>query len=171
MGGCIALQLALRHRQRLAGLILCDARAGADAVTTIALRSQVAERVIKDGPEFLVETIAARLVSKESLKAQPELHEELARVIRQSPRDGVANGSLALGSRADVTDRLGEIDVPSLIIVGEHDVISTSDEMRSIAGSMPRATFVEVKDAGHMAPLEAPSVVNAAIEHFLAGLR
>jgi pimeloyl-ACP methyl ester carboxylesterase len=170
MGGCIALQFALRHGQRLAGLILCDARAAADTTEAQKLRRDVAIRVINDGPEFLIDTIAARLISKESLEVQPGVHEELAAVIRSSPRDGIANGSLALGSRVDVTDRLGDIDVPTLLIVGEHDVISTPAEMRTIASRLNSVTFVEVAGAGHMAPLESPDVVNAAIEHYLAAI-
>lgn len=171
MGGCVALQFAIRHGERLAGLILCDARAAADTSETQKIRRDVAARAISDGPDFLIDTIAARLISKESLETQPSVHEELANVIRKSPRDGVANGSLALGSREDVTDRLGDINVPTLVIVGEHDVISPPAEMRTIASNMPSATFVEVKGAGHMAPLESPMVVNAAIEHFLASIR
>ncbi len=157
MGGSIAMQFALRHPQRLAGLILCDARAAADTSEAQKVRREVATRVINDGPDFLVDTIASRLVAKETLASQPGVQEELAKVIRQSPRNGVANGSLALGSREDVTARLKDIDVPTLIIVGEHDVISPSAEMRTIADALPQATFVEVARAGHMAPLEAPT--------------
>jgi pimeloyl-ACP methyl ester carboxylesterase len=40
--------------------------------------------------------------------------------------------------------------------------------MRDIAAALPHATFVEIQDAGHMAPLERPAAVNAAMEHFLA---
>jgi pimeloyl-ACP methyl ester carboxylesterase len=170
MGGCVALQFALRHGNRLAGLILCDARAGADSAETLKVRHTVADRALKEGPEFIVDTIESRLISKSTAAEHPRVKQELAEAIRRCPRNGVANGSLALGGREDVTDRLGTIDVSTLIIVGEHDVISPPQEMRSIADAMPQATFVEVKGAGHMAPLEAPGVVNAAIEHFLAGL-
>ncbi len=171
MGGCIALQFALRHQERLVGLILCDARAAADTAETQQVRRTVADRAMKEGPEFIVDTIEARLISKSTAASQPAVKQELAEAIRRCPRNGVANGSLALGGREDVADRLRDIDIPTLIIVGEHDVISPPAEMRTITDAMPRATYVEVSGAGHMAPLEAPAVVNAAIEHFLAGLR
>lgn len=167
MGGSIALQFALRHPQRLAGLIICDARAAADTPETQQVRRTVADRALKEGPEFMVDTIETRLISQATAASQPGVKQELANVIRNTSRQGVAMGSLALGSRVDVTEQLGEIEIPTLIIVGEHDVISPPTEMRSIADRLPRATFVEVATAGHMAPLESPDVVNAAIEHFL----
>jgi pimeloyl-ACP methyl ester carboxylesterase len=40
--------------------------------------------------------------------------------------------------------------------------------MRQIAERLPSARYVEVADAGHMAPLEQPAPVNAAIREFLA---
>ena len=58
----------------------------------------------------------------------------------------------------------------TLAIVGEHDVISTVEEMRGWSTAMPNAQLVVVPGAGHMAPLENPQVVNAAIESFLARL-
>jgi 3-oxoadipate enol-lactonase len=39
--------------------------------------------------------------------------------------------------------------------------------MRSVAGAMPQARFVEIPAAGHMAPLESPAAVNTAILDFL----
>jgi pimeloyl-ACP methyl ester carboxylesterase len=54
------------------------------------------------------------------------------------------------------------------VIVGKEDAISTADEMRSIAAAIKGSQFLEVASAGHMAPLESPGEVNAAIQRFLA---
>jgi pimeloyl-ACP methyl ester carboxylesterase len=72
-----------------------------------------------------------------------------------------------MAERPDVTSRLAEIDVPALVICGEHDAIVKPAEMRQIAAKLPQAKYVEIKDAGHMAPLEQPAAVNKAIEAFL----
>jgi pimeloyl-ACP methyl ester carboxylesterase len=73
-----------------------------------------------------------------------------------------------MAQRPDVTSRLKEIDVPALLICGQHDGISPPDEMRGIAAQMPNAHFIEISAAGHMAPLEQPEAVNQAIREFLA---
>ena len=72
-----------------------------------------------------------------------------------------------MAQRADVTGLLPEIDVPTLVVCGQYDAISTVEEMRGIATRIPAARFVEVPGAGHMAPLENPAVVNGAIRSFL----
>jgi pimeloyl-ACP methyl ester carboxylesterase len=73
-----------------------------------------------------------------------------------------------MAERPDVSGRLAEIDVPALVICGQHDAISSPAEMKEIAAKLPRGRFVEIAGAGHMAPLEQPEKVNAAIRGFLA---
>jgi pimeloyl-ACP methyl ester carboxylesterase len=72
-----------------------------------------------------------------------------------------------MAERPDVSGQLSEIAAPALVICGQHDAISPPAEMRGIAERLPRARFVEIKDAGHMAPLEQPAAVNAALREFL----
>jgi pimeloyl-ACP methyl ester carboxylesterase len=55
-----------------------------------------------------------------------------------------------------------------LVLCGAHDAISPPAEMRAIAERLPRGRYLEVERAGHMAPLEQPAAVNAAIREFLA---
>ena len=52
-------------------------------------------------------------------------------------------------------------------IVGQDDVISTVEEMRNIAQQIPSAELIEIPGAGHMAPLEMPELVNAAIRSWI----
>ena len=72
-----------------------------------------------------------------------------------------------MAQRADMTGELPQIDVPTLVICGEYDVISPSDEMRSFAAALPNSQFVEVAGSGHMTPLEAPSAFNDSVLSFL----
>src|SRR5437763_1865559 len=80
---------------------------------------------------------------------------------------GSAAALRGMAERPDVTDELGKINVPALLICGEHDGISPPSEMRQIADHMPHARFVEIAGAGHMSPLEQPGAVNAAIREFV----
>jgi pimeloyl-ACP methyl ester carboxylesterase len=99
--------------------------------------------------------------------AQPQLVEATRQVILRTRPEGIAAALRGMAERPDTTPRLKEIDIPALVICGQHDAISPPTEMRQIAESLPRATFVEIADAGHMAPLEQPAAVNAAIRGFL----
>jgi pimeloyl-ACP methyl ester carboxylesterase len=63
---------------------------------------------------------------------------------------------------------LSQINVPTLIVCGEHDAIASTNEMRGIAQAIPQAEYVEIAGAGHMAPLEDPAACNAAVLKFLS---
>lgn len=169
MGGSIALQCALRHPARIERLILCNCRAAADDEATRQNRYKVAERVLVEGPEFLTELLPPRLFSPQTLLDHPELVDEVRQMIRTTPPAGVAAGARCLAGRPDVTSRLGEIEAPVLVVVGEDDVISPPQEMWEICGVVPSGTYVRLAGAGHLTPLEAPQEFNAALEHFLRG--
>jgi pimeloyl-ACP methyl ester carboxylesterase len=168
MGGYIALQFWHRHRARLRGLVLCDTRAAADAPEAAQARLAVADRVLCEGPGVLAEGMLPRLFSDATRQQRPALVDEVRSVILAADRRGVAAAARGMAERPDMTSELARIDCPALVIAGENDVISPPDEMRSLAQAMPRASFVEVAAAGHLAPLENPAEVNAAMGAFLA---
>lgn len=69
----------------------------------------------------------------------------------------------------DLLPRLAGLRVPTLVIAGEHDFMAGAAER--IAGAMPRAELVMVKDCGHFAFLECADEVRDAIDGFFARRR
>lgn len=167
MGGYIAWQFWRRHRSRLARLILCDTRAVADQEEVARGRLQMAERVSREGAGFVPDAMFGRLFAPSTREQRPDLLDDIRSVILRTAPEGIAAGQRGMAARPDVTDWLSEIDVPTLVICGEHDLISPPGEMRAIAASIPDARYVEIPGAGHMAPLEAPALVNVALLRFL----
>jgi pimeloyl-ACP methyl ester carboxylesterase len=167
MGGYVAWQFALRHRARLARLILCDTRAVADSAEAAAGRRKTAEKVMAEGSRVAAEALLPKLFAPATYEQQPQIVEETRQVILQAKPEGIAAALRGMAERPDVTSRLKEIDVPALLICGQHDGISPPDEMRGIAEKMFNARFIEISAAGHMAPLEQPQSVNRAIREFL----
>ena len=166
MGGCAAWEFWNRHPGRLGRLIVCDARAAADLPETVETRMTTAQRVLAEGVGFLVDAYMPRLLAAENL-SRPDIVEPIKQMILQSDPAGVAAAVRGLGTRIDATGMLPHIAVPTLLIVGEHDVISPAQEMREIAAAIPGAQCVVIPSAGHMAPLENPDAVNDAIAAFL----
>jgi proline iminopeptidase len=68
----------------------------------------------------------------------------------------------------DLRDRLGEIQVPTLVIVGAKDWICTPNHSRLIAERIPNAELLEVPNANHAVHVEANAVVVRAVRDFLA---
>ncbi|MHC4180416.1 MAG: alpha/beta fold hydrolase [Planctomycetota bacterium] len=170
MGGYVAFQFWHHHGSRLAGLILCDTRAVTDTPEMAAARLEMAERVLREGPAPLVEGMMPKLFARATAKDRPELVDSLRRVMMDIDPGAIAAVARGMAQRPDMVSRLGEIDCPALVIVGEQDAISTPDEMREIARAMPHARFVEIAGSGHMSPMERPSEVSAAMLEFLGGV-
>lgn len=168
MGGYIGWQFLMRHADRLDRLIMCDTKAVADSPQVKQVRMETAERVLQEGPGFLAELMRDRLFSPTSLRDKPTAVEATQQVIRDTNPRAIAAALYGMAERPDMRDRLPSIDVPSLLIGGELDVISPAEEMRGIAQSMPNAKFIPIPQAGHMAPLERPQEVNSAIREFLS---
>ena len=168
MGGYVALQFWQRHGSRLAGLILCDTRAVTDSPDVATARLEMAQRVVREGPAPLVDGMMPKLFGPSTAEDRPELVDSLRHVMINTAPKGIAAAARGMARRPDMVAGLAEIDCPTLVFAGEHDAISTRDEMREIARAIPRARFVEIAGSGHMSPMERPAEVNAAILEFLA---
>lgn len=168
MGGYIAWQFWQRHRDRLSALILCDTRAVADPEEVARGRLQLAEKVLSHGSSVAAESMLPRLFAKATAELRPELVETTKQVMLKTHPQAVAATLRGMAQRRDFTAQLGEIATRTLVICGEHDEISRAEEMHGIAEAMPNAQFQKIPQAGHLAPLENPVAVNAAIRTFLA---
>jgi pimeloyl-ACP methyl ester carboxylesterase len=168
MGGYIAFQFAEHYRDQLRALILCDTKAAADSEEARQTRYKMADLVTRSGTGILAESMPAKLFAAGHLGSELDL--QTRDVIRRANPLGVAAAQLGMAARPDVTARLSAIDVPTLVIVGDEDVITPPAEMNSMAEKIPGARFVSIPGAGHMAPLENPGLVNAAMREFLGTL-
>lgn len=170
MGGYIALRFWLRHRARLRALILCDARSAADAPEAAANRLTLADRVLREGPAPAAQAMLPKLTAEATAKAHPEVIEAIRQMILSTDPRGLAAAARGMAERLEMTPSLAEIACPTLLLVGQGDVISTPAGMRAMADAIPDAKFVEISNAGHLSPMENPAEVNAAIGAFLADL-
>ncbi len=170
MGGYIAWQFWRRHGHRLRGLILCDTRAAADAPDVAEQRRVNAERVLREGPGFFVDMMLSRLFSAGFLSKSGPVLDEMRRTMMSTPPETIAAVLRGMAERADARQWLGEIRLPCLLVVGEDDILSPPSEMEAMATALPESKLVVIPEAGHLAPLENPEAVSAAIRDFLSQL-
>ncbi len=79
----------------------------------------------------------------------------------------VVHRDFLTSDRFDVRDRLEEIDVPTLAVVGEHDRLTPRWYHEDLAEGIPDCELAVIEDAGHLAMLERPAAFNAAVSSFL----
>ncbi len=167
MGGYVGWQFWKRHPQKLRALVQCDTRAIGDSPEAAAQRLKLAQRVVLEGSEFVVASMMPRLFSDATLAGQPEIVAATRRVMQTSPVEGIAAAARGMAVRENFLDQLEKIDVPTLIVVGEHDAIATPEEMRFISEAIPDSAWLQMPGVGHMAPLENPHVFNEALAEFI----
>ncbi|MDG2382829.1 MAG: alpha/beta fold hydrolase [Pirellulaceae bacterium] len=167
MGGYIAWQFWQHHRERLRALILCDTRAAADADEVARARRYMANHVMSEGTASLGAGMVTKLFSQATLDQSGPQLAQVRQVIAAAKPESIAAAQRGMAARPDMTEYLSQIDLPTLLIAGEEDVITTADEMRTISQQLPKSEFHLIAQAGHMAPTEQPQAVNTIIRQFL----
>jgi pimeloyl-ACP methyl ester carboxylesterase len=170
MGGYVALALARKHADMLAGLILADTRAGIDDTNTKANRTKSIALVNEKGSAALFEAMLPRVVSEQS-HAKPEVIDRLKSLAAKQPAASVAAALAALRDRPDANDGLKDIAVPTLVIVGEFDMVTPLLSAANLSAQIRRSTLLHIPGAGHLSNVENPGAFNAAVCGFIAGLK
>jgi 3-oxoadipate enol-lactonase len=168
MGGYVAFGCMRLFPERVSGLILADTRPDADSEETRENRKNMARRVADEGVEVLIELQMRRLLARDTLENDEEVVEEVRDMILESSPGGVVAALGALRDRPDSTPLLEEIEVPTLVIGGEEDGISSPEVMGAMAEKIPDSRHVTLPRAGHLSNLEAPEGFNAALKEFVA---
>lgn len=164
IGGYAAFSLWRNHRDRVAGLGLVDTRAEADDEAGRERRAQLAEKVRAEGSDVVADSPPPLLTED----ADPALWDRVKESIRRQPAEAIAAASLGMAERIDSTPILGEIDVPTTVIVGSADALTPPPLSESMAQAIPEAQLVVLEGAGHLSNLEAPKEFLEAIRGLLA---
>lgn len=154
MGGYVAMAVAERTPDAVAGLGLIATKATADSEEALAGREDAARAAESTGGAPDPRASAESLVGTEGA-AREELVEWVAANIARHRGDGIAWGQRAMAARPDRTEVLRAVDAPAVVIGGEKDGIiprEALDQMAAALGVEP----VIVDGAGHLVALEAP---------------
>ena len=169
MGGYVAFAFWRRHPDRVQGLILADTRAEPDSLTAQAGRDAAMTRVQQTGAAAYADEMLPRLLAPESL-ANAKIVGAARRMMAAQPVAGVVGALGGLRDRADSRATLPAITVPTLVVVGEADVITPPADGQAMAALIPGARLAVIPKAGHLSPLENPRAFNAAVRAFLRSL-
>src|SRR2546423_4719265 len=159
-GGFLSLRFALAHPARTLGLVLVDPQSGLEDPEKLPQYEMMVDVWATEGPsDAIADMTAAIIIGNE----RPESAAWIAKW-KARPQEGVRQIFRALVTRDDITDRLGEIKAPALVIHGTEDVAIETDRAETLASGLPGAKpIVLVEGAGHAANLTHPEPVNAAI--------
>lgn len=172
-GGFGAMRLALTDPSVVRGLVLMDTSAGPEPAENLDGYRQLSEAMLHGDDEVrraAASAAAAILYGATWREANPDgLEHEIELMLSHDPAGQYAAEHIVF-DRDDISDRIAEISVPTLVICGEEDVATVPAKAEHIASQIADAELVMIPAAGHHSALENPEPVTAAIERFLARL-
>ena len=171
MGGYVVFECLRLFPERVSGLILANTRPEPDSEETRESRNKMARRVAEEGVGVLIELQMGRLLAPDTLESNARVVEKVRAMILESNPNGVVAALGAMRERPDSTPLLEKIEVPTLVIGGEEDGISSPEVMGAMAEKIPASRHVTLPRAGHLANLEAPQGFNAELKEFLESSR
>ncbi len=170
MGGATAQQLALRHPTLVRSLVLHGTWGRSDNHLRAVLRSwQTAARALPriDLCRQMWLSVFTVWQYNDRVEALAELERQVLEVSeQQSPEDFCDQADACISH--DVLDRLGEIAAPTLIIVGDRDVLTPPHHAYAIKERMPEARVRVWQQMGHAPFWEKPGDFNAVCRDFFA---
>jgi len=170
LGGYVAFGVLRQRPERVSALILADTRSGADGEQAREGRVRILQVLEKDGPSAVFAEMRPKLFGA-TTHADRRAVVAQARGLAESQTSAAIEGAIrAMLDRPDSTPMLGTIAVPTLIVVGEEDVMTPPAESEGMQAAIPRATLVRLPHAGHLSNLETPEAFNEAVSAFLSTL-
>ncbi len=164
-GGSVAMHLAVQHPERIARLVLADTFAYTDAIMQAKLQSWLTALEV-GGPGIRFDIATPWVWGRTFLAYNQHLLVPLREKAAQAdpePIQTLIEGALLF----DIRDDLHAIQAPTLIFVGEEDILTPPWYARELAYAIPNARLCIVPQAGHALPIEQPAMFNALTRSFL----
>jgi 3-oxoadipate enol-lactonase len=166
MGGMIGQHLALDHPELVDALVLVDTSARVDRSVQPVLLGAVP--TIRQDGMGLVHELSKSMAESSTYSARPELLRNNLREASGNDPYCYANSLMALVEH-DVLGRLPSLEVPTLVLRGEHDPLAGGEGTGELAGAIPGSESLTIPEAGHLANLDQPEHFDQAVRDFFTG--
>jgi 3-oxoadipate enol-lactonase len=165
MGGMIGQVFALKYPEMVQSLVLCDTTSRYPAAAAPVWQDRI-KTVEAKGMEPLVEPTLGRWFTAPFRARRADLMAQVGAMIRDTPAQGYIGCCHAI-PKINVTDRLGAVACPALVIVGEEDPGTPVEMARDIQAALPSAELAILRSASHLSNLEQPEEFNRVLLRFL----
>jgi pimeloyl-ACP methyl ester carboxylesterase len=167
MGGYVLLRAVEREPDRFSALVLADTRSGSDNDEGKLKRLDAVRTLRAKGAAAYAEAFVKNALGKTTHAKRPAVVAAVTKMAAGNDPRGLIGAQLAMAARTDTSDMLSGLEIPTLVVVGDEDVLTHPDHSREMATRIPRARLVVVPGAGHLTPLETPTEFTAALSGFL----
>jgi pimeloyl-ACP methyl ester carboxylesterase len=170
MGGYITFALFRRAPERFTGMVLADTRAPADTPEGRQGRLALATLVREKGATAAADQLLPKLLGETTRRERPAVAARVRALIEACTPDGIVDAIQALLGRPDSTPDLRRVAFPTLIIVGDEDVVTPPKDSESMHHAIAGSQLVVLPGTGHLSNLETPEAFSKALNGFLGRL-
>ncbi|HLF65586.1 MAG TPA: alpha/beta fold hydrolase [Saprospiraceae bacterium] len=167
MGGYIALRAIVAHPERFDALILSDTQCIADTPEAREKRMKTIASIKVNGVKKYADESVKNLFSPESFTTKQASILAIRKMIVSTSRQSLSYTLLALAGRKETCSSLSKIVVPTLIMVGNNDIITPPAAARMLHEGIHGSLLHIVQQAGHLPNLENPDDFNFQLKLFL----
>lgn len=166
MGGYVAFEMLRREPSRVERLCLVDTTARPDMPEQSQRRRSLMGIAAAKGMHEVVPLLLPGLLSPENVN-DPCLVDLIGQMADQVGVEGFVRQQRAILGRPDSRPGLGQIGVPTTVVVGADDQLTPPDRAQEMVDAIRGALLVVIPGAGHLAPIENPTAVTAAMREWL----
>ena len=176
MGGGLAMDFALTHPSRAKALIMVDAGpSGLKLDVATPSKFADAEKAFEAGDLDLVAEIETQIWFDGMDRTPEQVNQAMRKLLFEMNRIALSHEVKQLGKRLPNTqtpafDRLEDLDIPVLVIIGAHDtpyILAAADYMTE---KLPSARKVIIEDAAHLPNMDQPHEFHGIVKDFLGNL-
>lgn len=168
VGAMIAQQVAVDYRELVSALVLADARSELD-FAGVQYNERRAESVERGGMRLAADVTIERAFAPGFAEKSPETLRSFRGEFLANDPHGYASVSRALSS-FHLTNRLPEIECPTLLLTGELDRLCPPSEAETMQARIPGAKLEILRGVGHFSAVEAPGEFADRILAFFRGV-
>ncbi len=162
-GGMVGQWLGANAPERVVRMALCNTAAHVPVPDLWNHRIEVAS---SEGMEPLHDGIIERWFTEDFRKGNPGEVERVGAMVLSTPGIGYAACSAAIRDM-DQREAIKAINVPTLVVVGEHDPATPPEAGRGIHELIDGSEFVVIEGAAHLSNIEQTEAFNRAVLGFL----
>lgn len=171
LGGYVAMAILRSRPELVAALALCDTKATADTEEGRSNRERIAALAEAEPSavgRVLEQSVLPGLLGQTTFDHRPDVVEVVRGWVHEADARTVAWYQRAMARRPDSQRALADAALPTLVLRGDEDALSSAADADLMVATSPDATVVTVPGVGHLANVEDPAAVAEAIVRFIA---
>jgi 3-oxoadipate enol-lactonase len=172
MGGFIGMRLAIGHPKLLRSLTLLDTSADPEPGENIFKYKMLAFIGRIFGFRPLMGQLLPIMFAKDMLEDETKSKtlEYWKQQLSKNNRTGSSRAAMGVIERKGVYQQIGQIKIPTLIVVGEQDVATTIEKSERMHKAIRHSEMLVIPAAGHSSSIETPGEVTQALHNFISSL-